>query len=62
MIAPSFPFGKRADANVAFRACACCAGNPDMPLRGCGPGPDWLYNKSVKYAKRSSDENSAEVL
>lgn len=39
-IAPSFPFGNRADANTAFRVCACCAGNPDMPRRGCGPGPE----------------------
>jgi hypothetical protein len=39
--APSFPLGKRAEASVAFRACACCcAGKPDMPLRGCGPGPE----------------------
>lgn len=38
---PNFPFGNRAEANVAFRACACCgAGNPDMPRSGCGPGPN----------------------
>lgn len=37
---PNFPFGNRAEANVAFRACACCgAGNPDMPRSGCGPDP-----------------------
>lgn len=39
LIVPNFPFGNRAEASV--RACACCcAGNPDMPRSGCGPGPD----------------------
>lgn len=37
---PSLLLGNRLEGSAAFRACACCwAGNPDMPLRGCGPGP-----------------------